>query len=250
MGRNYAYQALSGATLFFEDKEFNRFMGAGALGRAIDEWNGDNFDHAGLGFVGGGYLAATELRLAAHRLAPRARRHAALGLGLEAGGRPLLQPLLRHRSPTAAARATASNYLDLDPTYRDAHGQPLLRHDLRLPRQRAPDGRLPGGRRPHEIARAIGPAQIDVDRLTGPYSIVPYQTTHNTGGAVMGADPGTSVGQQVPAVVGRAEPLRGRRERLPPERGLQPERNGGRLDLSAAPRRSRSRYLKQPGPLV
>ena len=24
---------------------------------AIDEFNGDNFDHTGLGFIGGGYLA-------------------------------------------------------------------------------------------------------------------------------------------------------------------------------------------------
>jgi gluconate 2-dehydrogenase alpha chain len=69
VGRNYAYQALSGATLFYEDKALHRFMGAGALGRVIDDWNGDNFDHAGLGFIGGGYLDALS-RVAAHRLPP------------------------------------------------------------------------------------------------------------------------------------------------------------------------------------
>ena len=34
------------------------------------------------------------------------------------------------------------NYLDLDPTYRDAFGQPLLQDDVRLGRQRAPDDGL------------------------------------------------------------------------------------------------------------
>jgi len=32
-----------------------------------------------------------------------------------------------------------------------------------------------------------------VKQRSGHYSIVPYQTTHNTGGAIMGADPATSV---------------------------------------------------------
>ena len=32
-------------------------MGAGALGQAIDDFNGDNFDHGPHGFIGGGYIA-------------------------------------------------------------------------------------------------------------------------------------------------------------------------------------------------
>jgi gluconate 2-dehydrogenase alpha chain len=44
-----------------------------------------------------------------------------------------------------------------------------------------------------EIARAMGAKSVTVTHRAGSYSIVPYQTTHNTGGAVMGADPGTSV---------------------------------------------------------
>ena len=99
VGRNYAYQTVSDVSLFFEDKEFNRFMGAGALGTAIDEFNGDNFDHAGLGFIGGGHLGAYDFGsrpIASH---PVPAGHAALGLGLEEGGRALLQPLLPHRHP-------------------------------------------------------------------------------------------------------------------------------------------------------
>lgn len=44
-----------------------------------------------------------------------------------------------------------------------------------------------------EIARAMGGRQVSADRLGKHYSIVPYQTTHNTGGAVMGTDPKTSM---------------------------------------------------------
>src|SRR6185436_20169488 len=58
VGRNYAYQTPSSVTLFFEDKHFNNFMGSGGLGMAIDEFNGDNFDHTGLGFIGGGGMSA------------------------------------------------------------------------------------------------------------------------------------------------------------------------------------------------
>jgi len=58
LGRNYAYQTPSSVTLFFEDKNFNSFMGAGGLGLAIDEFNGNNFDHSGLGFIGGGFMQA------------------------------------------------------------------------------------------------------------------------------------------------------------------------------------------------
>src|SRR5690606_23437116 len=57
VGRNYTYQTGSSVRLFFEDKVFNRFMGRGGIGVAIDEFNGDNFDHAGLGFIGGAHIA-------------------------------------------------------------------------------------------------------------------------------------------------------------------------------------------------
>ena len=53
VGRNYSYQTGGKVALFFEDREFNPFIGCGMVGTSIDEFNGDNFDHAGLGFVGG-----------------------------------------------------------------------------------------------------------------------------------------------------------------------------------------------------
>ena len=58
VGRNYAYQLVGGATMFFDKEQpMNPFVGAGASGSVIDDFDGDNFDHAGLGFVGGSSIA-------------------------------------------------------------------------------------------------------------------------------------------------------------------------------------------------
>ena len=42
-------------TFFDERMHLNKFMGSGGLASAIDEFNADHFDHAGLGFIGGAY---------------------------------------------------------------------------------------------------------------------------------------------------------------------------------------------------
>src|SRR5215470_12009218 len=46
-----------GVTMFFEDREFNPFMGSPGSVMALDDVDGDNFDHAGLGFLGGSRMA-------------------------------------------------------------------------------------------------------------------------------------------------------------------------------------------------
>ena len=60
VGRNYAYQCGGGATAFF-DKEtiMNQFMGAGALGTCMDDFNGDSYDFAKAGYIGGGGISCS-----------------------------------------------------------------------------------------------------------------------------------------------------------------------------------------------
>ena len=76
VGKNYCYQTGGGVQVFVKDKEINPFMGAGALAMNIDDFNGDNFDHSGLGFFGGAWISAGTSggRPIAHRPVPRARR--------------------------------------------------------------------------------------------------------------------------------------------------------------------------------
>src|SRR5699024_1036474 len=59
IGRNFNGQynsAFNGAKGFFEDEKFNLYMGAGALGAAVNDYAADNFDHSDLDFIGGGAI--------------------------------------------------------------------------------------------------------------------------------------------------------------------------------------------------
>ena len=96
--------------------------------------------------------------------------------------------------------AYQTHYLDLDPTYRDNYGNPLLRITFDWEAERAQDGGLrrarswiigdhPHGRRPAADDIVVG----GPGSLPAHYDSSPYQSTHNTGGAIMGADPATSV---------------------------------------------------------
>jgi gluconate 2-dehydrogenase alpha chain len=44
-----------------------------------------------------------------------------------------------------------------------------------------------------EIMRVMNPTHMNTTDELSPYNIHAYQSTHNTGGAIMGADPGSSV---------------------------------------------------------
>lgn len=249
VGRNYAYQITSSVQVMLNEENLNPFMGAGALGQAIDEFNGDNFDHGPHGFVGGGYIALWTT-----------------------GGRPILQ---QHNLPEGTPkwggewkRAMHENYsrsvsiathgsvmsyrdayLDLDPTYRDAYGNPLLRLTFDFHRNELEMSRFLTDRAA-DIAQAMKPRAIARKYREGHYTILPYQTTHNTGGAPMGADPRTSFVNRylqswdVPNlfVVGSCA--------FPQNPGYNPTGTVGALAYWAADA-IRTRYLKNPGaPLV
>lgn len=245
-GKNYAYQITSSVQVFV-DEIMNPFMGAGALGQAIDEFNGDNFDHGPHGFIGGGYIATWTT-----------------------GGRPILQHQLPEGTPTWGSgwkKALAENYLkstaiathgsvmsyrdaylDLDPTYRDVYGNPLLRltfdfHDNEHTMSNFLTDKA------ELIAKAMKPRSINVKRREGHYSIIPYQTTHNTGGAIMGSDPNTSVVNRYLQcwdvhnvfVLGSSV--------FPQNAGYNPTGTVGALAYWAADA-IKTRYLPNPGPLV
>ncbi len=193
VGKNYCYQVGAGnVTVFLEDKEINPFMASGAHGVLIDDFNGDNFDHAGLGFFGGAWIQAGP-----------------------SNGRPILTRPVPPGTPRWGSdwkKATAKwynhafsigasgcnyahreNFLDLDPNYKDALGRPLIRmsfnfHDNDYKLANYTSGVL--GR----LAKAMNPTAMSTPAgIKGDYSVVPYQSTHNTGGTITGTDPKTSV---------------------------------------------------------
>jgi len=247
VGRNYAYQTPSSVTLFFEDRNFNSFMGAGGLGLAIDEFNGDNFDHSGLGFIGGGFMQAGSNGARPIEVRPVPQGTPRWGSEWK---KAVGRYFNRNFSITiqGACQSYRTNYLDLDPTYRDAYGLPLLRMTFdRHENETKMSAWLTN--KAAEIAKAIGAAKMNVSPRTGKYTIVPYQSTHNTGGAVMGTDPQTSAVNKylqswdVPNVfvVGASA--------FPQNGGYNPTGTVGALTFQAL-EAIKTKYSKRPGALA
>ena len=192
VGRSYAYQTTSGVQVFYDESvNINPFMRSGASGTVIADFVSDNFDHGPLGFLGGAYIGevTTHGRPIEYHPTPP---------GTPAWGSKWKQAVARHYNHTAALNvhgssiAIAQNYLDLDPTYKDAWGQPLLRMTFDFPEN---DIKMSAyiTDKATQIARAMGGKIVAGGPRKGPYTSTQYQSTHNTGGTVMGADRSTSV---------------------------------------------------------
>ena len=191
VGRNYSYQTVGGPTVFMDPGiRVNAFMSSGAPGTMIDDFGGDNFDHSKLGFIGGQYVGSimTGARpIEFHPTPP----------GTPSWGLEWKRAVARHYNHTiliqqhGTSTASRLNYLDLDPTYKDAWGQPLLRMTFDFPEN---DIRMSQyiADKVVQIGRAMGGKIVVRGGAKRPYDSTVYQSTHNCGGAVMGADPGTS----------------------------------------------------------
>src|SRR5262249_18704836 len=127
LGRNLTHQVLAGVRLLF-DKPLNRFMGAGACGVMISDLDADNFDHGPLDFVGGARVVASTSGarpIANFRGVPSSVPST---WGSE-WKKAAIESFDRIGDITGIGEHAAyrTNYLDLDPTYRDKFGDPLLR---------------------------------------------------------------------------------------------------------------------------
>ncbi len=249
VGRNYTHQTTSGVGLFFdENTPINPFMGAGAVAVTMDDFCTDNFDHGPLGFVGGAYIQIQVVSGSPIGNHP-------VPAGTPSWGSQWKEAVRRyynHSIPitiTGSAMPTRGSYLDLDPTYKDAWGLPLLRitydfpdNDIRMSKFVTDKG--------NEIGKAMrGVIKTEPAPRVRPYSAATYQSTHLTGGAAMGADPRSSVvnryGQcwDVPNVFVTGASL------FPQNSCYNPTGTVGALAYWIVDAVKRD-YLKAPGPLV
>lgn len=190
IGRNYCYQTFSGAQVFFKDKNFNPFVTAGALGQSVDDFNGDAFDHGPLDFVGGAGINCipSSGRPIEYRPVPP---------GTPRWGREWKKATVDNYKSTltfggqGSSYPIAANHLDLDPTYKDRFGRPLMRMTFDFPDNDVRMARWTSGKM-EEIAKALGGEQYVISPRRKSWDSVPYQSTHNTGGAVMGNNPKNS----------------------------------------------------------
>jgi gluconate 2-dehydrogenase alpha chain len=193
VGRNFTYQVSIPAVMAFFARPLNRFMGAGAAGIRMSDLDGDLMDHASLPFLRGGYLQAesnASRPIAGFGLVPpsvKARwgaewKKAAIEYYDRTGRIGFTGEHLAYRE----------NYMDLDPTYRDAQGDALLRltMDWRENERNMVEFFVP---KAVEIARAMGAAAMIPFKGLGKYDTRFYQSSHVQGGTIQGSSPESSV---------------------------------------------------------
>ncbi|MFM2085607.1 MAG: hypothetical protein RLZZ237_476 [Pseudomonadota bacterium] len=194
VGKNFTYQNVAKINLQLDQERYtNSFIGSDGAGVAIDDFNADHFDHGPLGFVGGSAIWS------AHGgnkpIAAQPIRHGAPQWG--SGWKKELKQSYLHSTAVAlqgSCMAYRDCYLDLDPTYRDVNGLPLLRMTFDW---KDNDTRMMAyvGEQAMKIARALEPVEISsgLRKPGAHFDTRTYQTTHLNGGAIMGSDPSTSV---------------------------------------------------------
>jgi gluconate 2-dehydrogenase alpha chain len=247
IGRNFSYQTTSTVEGFYDNRIFNPFIASGANGMIIDNYNGDNFDHGALGFVGGGYIGMIQTNgrpIETTPVPPGTKRWGAEWKKATADN--YLSSIAFFCS--GSSYSYRDNYLDLDPTYKDHLGLPLMRMTFDFhPNEVTMSAYLTD--RAADIMQKTNPRQMVKQPRTAPYSIVPYQTTHTCGGVLMGTDPKTSAlnrylqSWDVPNlfVMGSSA--------FPQNAGYNPTDTVAAIAYWSA-KAIREQYLKRPGPLV
>jgi gluconate 2-dehydrogenase alpha chain len=206
LGKNLTHQVTSGGAgmLVFKER-LNLFMGSGAVGYGIADFDGDLKEETPEQVLRGGLFlrgaAPSEGPIASFGRIPG-------GEAPRTWGSQWKKASIKHWDrigPGVEMRgehfAYKQNFMDLDPTYTDKWGDPLLRMTLDWTdyemRQMAFGERI-GSRLLEVIAQVSGATFIKTDtgRRTGVfrhYNASQYITTHIQGGAIMGSSPLQSV---------------------------------------------------------
>jgi gluconate 2-dehydrogenase alpha chain len=208
VGKNYTYQHWHTVVKgLFNNQRFNTFMANTATVMLVYDFNGDNFDHSKVDFVGGASLFSGDGENdPLHSTGDLPFGSAGQGSGStkersnlsNTWGQKWKDALRKQWDHVASITMQGESlpyedqFLDLDPIYKDVYGLPLLRltfdwhkNDYNMYRFLAARGK--------EIMQKMGPDQVDATGELQPYNIHEYQSTHCTGGAIMGTDPGNSV---------------------------------------------------------
>jgi len=193
VGRNLTHQVnFPAATLYF-DQPLNRFMGSGASGITVSDFDGDLFDHSSLPFLRGGNLLSLSVGnrpIANFGTVPKSVK--------SNWGSEWKKAALHYYDRTGSINfqgehlAYSGNYMDLDPTYKDHFGDPLLRLTLDWRENERSMAQFATAKAV-EIAREMGAKEVTAFSGLRRYDASRYQTSHIQGGAIMGSSPHRSV---------------------------------------------------------
>jgi gluconate 2-dehydrogenase alpha chain len=193
VGRNLTHQSNSRGLTFFFEKPLNRFMGSGANGVAIRDFDGDHVDHGPLDFVGGAYIIALAIgyRPIAHFGVTPPSVKATWGSEWK---KSAMAEYDRTATLTINGEHLAykTNYLDLDPVYRDAYGDPLLRMTIDWDDNDRNLVAYMSGKMA-QLGKAMGAREVAAGSPLRRYDVMTYRSSHLQGGTIMGASPANSV---------------------------------------------------------
>lgn len=187
VGKHYTTHAYPTVNGYIPGTNLNKLSGTGAQATCIDDFNADNFDHTGLGFIRGGLVQASMSE------SSPIGQSAAVPPSQATWGSEYKRWVQEGSASVASLFSQfevlpyENNYLDLDPEVTDREGVPVIRitYDLKEDEKRRWDYMRP---RMEEILREMGATETwsaDVEALP--------MTAHDVGGARAGNEPDTSV---------------------------------------------------------
>ena len=191
LGKHLMAHMMPNVFVKFDDRFVNNFMGPSAQKHTIDDFNSDNFDHTGLGFIRGAQISIGTPNLEG---GPLAASTVVPPAGVPRWGAAyrdfFSQFYARHGVMVAQTDNLpyADQTIDLDPNVRDMFGLPAprLTYDWRRPNELKRVEFMQA--KMEEIGRAMGGQQVwrtpVAPGLPG---------AHHEGGTRMGSDPKTSV---------------------------------------------------------
>lgn len=195
IGKNYAghyadldYNPVIG---FFNDKKFNSFAGAGALGVTVDDFNAEQLDHDEHDFLHG-FLLRT------YQKGESPIDSNAVPEGTKTWGKEFKEKSLFYANRTLDVQFQAGgmpwrdNYMDLDPNYKDSFGDPLLRLTARFHDQERNLAKY-AYKKAKELLEEMGADSIYVPEITDDTELNRTSIdSHSGGGVIMGSDPDNS----------------------------------------------------------
>jgi gluconate 2-dehydrogenase alpha chain len=192
LGKHVMAHIMAKVFAAYDDRFVNIYMGPSAQKHTIDDFNADNFDHSGAGFIRGAQISIGPADLEAGPIGTSMSMDPPPGT--PKWGAAYRDFLAKYFNRYAAINAQTENLayadqtIDLDPNVRDQYGMPAPRvtYDWRRPNERARVEFLM--QKMEGIGHAMGATKVWRGALSPG---VPG--AHHEGGTRMGNDPKTSV---------------------------------------------------------
>jgi gluconate 2-dehydrogenase alpha chain len=169
--------------------DLNAWYGAPAQCASVDDWADDNFDHSGLGFIGGANISVN-MELTPLRAADMATFGLAPSWGAE--WKTFIKKNANRWISTFIQRSTfpyEDQFLDLDPTVIDPFGAPVCRITLQPVKENEKRSMLFSQDKAEQWLREAGATHVSKRPLPDGVGV----SQHAYGGTRMGDDPDTNV---------------------------------------------------------